>query len=200
MRSKNMEIGVTIQKFVNTFFEQQCRSPSLREIEYDTGISRQTIHRYLKFMDDKRILKYDGKVIRTKYIEDCLSCPLIKLEVVGDIPCGTPTSEEIHMEGHIFFPKDELGEGEFFALSAMGDSMIEAGIDDQDIVIVHRKNYAELKQIVVSLDEENRNTLKRLMHDGNRFYLHPENPSYEDIYPAELKVQGVAVKVIKNLT
>lgn len=60
-------------------------------------------------MDDKRRLKYDEQVIRTKYIEDYYSCFLIKFEVVGNIPCGAPTSEGIHTERYIIFPKDELG-------------------------------------------------------------------------------------------
>lgn len=57
MRLKNMEIGVVIEKFVNTFFDRQSRMTSLHEIEYDTGISRQIIPRYLKLMDDKWSIK-----------------------------------------------------------------------------------------------------------------------------------------------
>lgn len=199
MRHKDNETTVSIIEFVNIFFDKESRSPSLREIEYGTGISRQTAQRYLKDMDNNGIVRYDGKRIVTKHISECLSSPMIKLNLVGSIPCGDPTTEEIFCDDHIFFPRNLLSDGNYFVLRASGDSMVNAGIDDQDLVIVRYQETAKVKQIIAALDSENRNTLKRLMYDGSRYYLHPENPKYEDIYPEEIKIQGIAVKVIKNL-
>ena len=199
MRYKSTETTLAIEKFVNSFFDAENRSPSLREIERGVGISRQTVQRYLKDMDSQQLLRYDGKSIVTKYISERVSTSMIKLSIIGNIPCGVPTSEDSFSDEYIYFPQSLLSDGQHFILRASGDSMIGAGINDQDLVIVRCQRIADPDQIVVALDCENRTTLKRLKYDGYRYYLHPENPQYEDLYPSELKIQGIAVKVIKNL-
>ena len=78
--------------------------------------------------------------------------------------------------------------------------MIDAGIDDGDLVLIHQQDTANEGDIVVAL-VESENTLKRLAYDErkNRYYLHPENETYDDIYVENLSIQGVAVKVLKDL-
>ncbi len=194
--------GIIID-FVNEFYDKYLRSPSLREIETETGLSRQTSMRYLKRMDEEGILKYDGKVgtIVTEYIEKRTSKKFEELNIIGKIACGNPVTEEETRIGTIDFPIALLGSGEYFILQAYGDSMIDAGIEENDLVIVRRQSSAEYGNIVVAIDENNENTLKRFMYDKTkkRPYLHPENDKYDDIYQNEIKIQGVAVKVIKNL-
>ena len=194
--------GIIID-FVNEFYDKYLRSPSLREIETETGLSRQTSMRYLKRMDEEGILKYDGKVgtIVTEYIEKRTSKKFEELNIVGKIACGNPVTEEETRIGTIDFPIALLGSGEYFVLQAYGDSMIDAGIEENDLVIVRRQSSAEYGKIVVAIDENSENTLKRFMFDKKkkRPYLHPENDKYDDIYQNEIKIQGVAVKVIKNL-
>ena len=87
--------GIIID-FVNEFYDKYLRSPSLREIETETGLSRQTSMRYLKRMDEEAILKYDGKVgtIVTEYIEKRTSKKFEELNIVGKIACGNPVTEE----------------------------------------------------------------------------------------------------------
>lgn len=194
--------GILID-FVNEFYDKYLRSPSLREIETETGLSRQTSMRYLKRMDEEGILKYDGKVgtIVTEYIEKRTSKKFEELNIIGKIACGDPVTEEETRIGTIDFPIALLGSGEYFVLQAYGDSMIDAGIEEKDLVIVRRQSSADYGKIVVAIDENNENTLKRFMYDKKkkRPYLHPENDKYDDIYQNEIKIQGVAVKVIKNL-
>ncbi len=194
--------GIIID-FVNEFYDKYLRSPSLREIETETGLSRQTSMRYLKRMDEEGILRYDGKVgtIVTEYIEKRTSKKFEELSIIGKIACGNPVTEEETRIGTIDFPIALLGSGEFFVLQAYGDSMINAGIEENDLVIVRRQSSADYGKIVVAIDENSENTLKRFMYDKKkkRPYLHPENDKYDDIYQNEIKIQGVAVKVIKNL-
>ena len=86
-------------------------------------------------------------------------------------------------------------------LQASGDSMIDAGIDSGDLVLIKKQSTAEFGQIVVAL-VDNETTLKRLKKSKstNEIYLHPENPDYNDIYlDSDLVIQGVAVKVLKDL-
>lgn len=79
--------------------------------------------------------------------------------------------------------------------------MIDAGISDGDLVVVRKTTEADDGDIVVALTEETGTTLKRLLHDKNsgRVILHPENSSMQDMLFDSIAVQGIAVKVIKNL-
>lgn len=199
MRSIDKAKEKIIEDFIDSFFEEKMSTPSLREIERALNISRQTVQRYLKRMNDNHILTYDGRNILTKKMERFSSKRTVNLAVRGRIVCGDPTAEDENIEGFIEFPVSLLGKGKHFILRAYGDSMIDAGIGPDDLVIVCSQQTASINQIVAAIDDENRNTLKRLMYDGERYFLHPENKEYSDIYPQELRIQGVAVKVIKNL-
>ena len=77
--------------------------------------------------------------------------------------------------------------------------MIGAGIQDGDLVVIRKASHAAVGQIVVAIDDEGQTTLKRLTHDGERYYLHPENPEFADIYPEELRIQGVAELMLRDL-
>ena len=93
-----------------------------------------------------------------------------------------------------------LGQGKFFALHARGNSMINANIEDGDFVIVRQQNTAEDGQLVVALIDDEA-TLKRYYRDNKnrQIRLHPENDAMSDMYYDEIAIQGVAVKVIKDL-
>lgn len=201
MRTKSPEKAKAILEYVDSFFEDNLRTPSIREIEAGTGISRPMVQRYLVDMDEKGVIKYKGSNIITEFIERLTAQNTVRLPISGAIPCGEPQTEEELKDNFIEFPASMLGKGEYFVLLADGDSMIDSGIDDGDYVIVRKTNTADYGKIVVALDNDNRNTLKRLEFDNgnNRPYLHPENKKYKDIYPTELSIQGVAEKVIKNL-
>ena len=199
MRTKSKTKEIIILSCINSFFDENYRSPSLREIEGLTKISRQTVQRYLKSLCEANELEYDGRAIVTKHIKNKTSSVLIHVPVLGRIACGALESQEEFVEDYVHLPVSFLGEGEFFALKTYGDSMINIGIEHGDLVIVKKQQFALDNQIVVAIDECNQNTLKRLKYNGSRYYLHAENDKYNDIYPNELKIQGVAVKVIKNI-
>ena len=101
---------------------------------------------------------------------------------------------------------DYFGSGEYFALVAEGDSMVNVGIDEGDLVIVRRQSICEDGQIAVvqienESDDECSATLKRVFRDKKhkRFRLHPENDTMEDFYADNVEIIGIAVKVLKNL-
>lgn len=204
MRSKSPEKARKIIDFINGYFDEYRCSPSLRDIENGTGISRQTALRYINEMKDEGLLEYDGKNgVITKHIDHLTDSASrnLHLPIIGRIACGDPTSEESENEGFVDFPVSLLSGNDYFVLRAYHDSMIDAGIDDGDLVIVRHTNTARRGDIVVALDENGQNTLKRLMYDSRRerYYLHPENENYDDIYTDEISIQGVAEKVIKSL-
>lgn len=84
------------------------------------------------------------------------------LPISGVVPCGEPQTEEELNDSFIEFPTSMLGKGEYFVLLADGDSMTDARIDDGNYVIIRKTNTADYGKNVVALDNDNRNTLKRL--------------------------------------
>lgn len=201
MRQKNPETAKRIISYVDSFFEQNQRTPSLREIAQGTGIPRDTARRYLLDLNQAGKLHYDGKRILTDSIAAMLPSRIRRIPIAGTVTCGEFRQEEEMQTDFLELPAEMLGEGKYFALIADGDSMHGAGIDQGDLVIVRRAHHAQYGQIVVALDDEGRNTLKTLLYSRQkgRAYLHPENPDFPDIYPEELSIQGVAEKVIKSL-
>jgi len=125
---------------------------------------------------------------------------ILNLPVLGKIPCGEK-KDGAENEGKVFPICDSvLDTGEYFVVIAEGDSMVDAGIDDGDYVIVKSQPVAEDGQIVVAfIDGET--TLKRFFRDekNKKIILHPENENYEDIAYDYLEIQGIAVHVIKKI-
>ena len=130
-----------------------------------------------------------------KIQKDTLSVP-----IVGSVACGTPVLSEENIEDYITIPRKLTGTGNFYILRAFGDSMIEAGIEDGDLVLVHNTHEAQDGQIVVAL-VENETTLKRIYIDDKhkKIILHPENKNMRDMVFDEVSIQGVAVSVLKRL-
>ena len=120
--------------------------------------------------------------------------------VLGSIACGLPEYAEENFEEYVALPTALFGSGESFLLRANGNSMIEAGIEPGDLVVVRKQATAEEGDIVVAL-VENETTLKRYYKDHQRrcVRLHPENSRMKDIYVQECSIQGVAQHVIKAL-
>ena len=137
--------------------------------------------------------KKDGKV--AKVLADTVRVP-----IVGSIACGTPMLAEENIESYIPISSSILGTGNFFALHARGNSMVNANIEDGDFVIVRQQNTAEEGQIIVALIDDEA-TLKRFYTDRRRrkVRLHPENDEMEDMYFDSIDIQGIVVKVIKDV-
>ncbi len=199
MQSKDPKRIDAIRSFVQTFEKQNGRTPTVREIAGGTGISRSAAQRYLVAMDGDRDFSYhDG----------CIETPLTRrtqmrstmVGVIGEIACGLPRYADEVAEEYLPLPVSLTGEGEFFLLRAVGESMIEAGISDGDLVLIRKQNTARTGQIVVALTEDEA-TLKRYFPEPGkrRIRLHPENSSMKDLYVPDCLIQGVAVKVIKEL-
>lgn len=201
MQTKNAELMNSILEYVDREYETSGRTPSVREIAAQFGISKSCVSNYIAAMREKGMLESSGgwRDIRTAKMEKRQQC-VEYIPVIGSIACGTPMLAEQNIETYLPIPKDFLGTGTYFILKAYGDSMVNAGIDDGDMVIVRQQETAEEGQIVVAL-VENETTLKRYYLDSKRkrICLHPENDAMEDMYYKSIDIQGVAIKVIKDL-
>lgn len=197
MRTKDPELMKQILEYIEDYYIDHNASPSTTRIAEQMGISRGTAHKYLVEMDERGMLSYQGRKITTERTEK-MHTSTFRAAVVGDILCGLPNIAEEHIEEYVSLPESMFGSGEFYILRARGESMIEAGIDPGDLVVIRKQETAENGQIVVALVDEEA-TLKRFYIEDNRVRLHPENSEMKDIYVDHCIIQGVAVKVIKDI-
>lgn len=199
MKTINDERVELIKSCVEEYFDLFGFSPSIREISNVTKISKSTVQRYIECMESYGIITRENGFIETEYMSKT-DRNMISVAVVGQIHCGDLAEEEEYIDEYIKLPRSWLGKGKFFILTANGNSMIEAGIDDGDLVVIRQQNHASVGDIVVAL-AEGKNTLKRYLRDdkNHKIILHPENSALEDIIVDECQIQGVAVKVIKSL-
>ena len=204
MRSKNTSYYSTIVNFVNEYFDGSGRSPSTREIEEGTGISRPTVQRYLRELCERGEIEYDGhRGIVTDYMRGAAG-GTSRVMMGNSIPCGMLSEVcEAELES-IRLPTALTGSGEFFLLTAKGNSMINAGIDDGDLVLIRRCETVREGRIAAFLYDNSETTLKRFKRDKNAIYLIPENDEMDPIVISgrdreRLIIQGEAIMVMKNL-
>lgn len=124
----------------------------------------------------------------------------VSVPMMGRIAAGVPISAIQNHTQDISCPPDLLGSGEHFALEVKGDSMIEAGIQEGDIVIIKRTSTAENGDIIVALVEQEEATLKRLRKKGASVALEAANPKYETriFGPDQVDIQGRLVALMRR--
>lgn len=199
MRSKNIDTMNRIKEFIEQYYKEHYNSPSTTKIAEEVGIARGTAHKYLVEMRERGILSYSGREISTEMIRK-ISLESNRAAVLGNIACGLPQLAEENIEEYVSLPEALFGKGPFYILRARGESMIDAGIDPGDLVVIRSQEEAKEGDIVVALID-NEATLKRFYRDkkNKRIRLHPENETMEDIFVDNCNIQGVAVNVIKRL-
>ena len=197
MRSKDKGLLAEIEKYVCNFTDSNGISPTMQEIADAVGVSKATVHRYITQLCEDGVIDYSGvrSITSTK-----AKVQVVRVPVLGRIACGIPKFAEENIEEYVKLPVALFGNGDYFLLRAYGDSMVEVGIEDGDLVLIRQQNYADRGQIIVALVEDDA-TLKRYYPEpeNNRVRLHPENSRMEDIYVDSCQIQGVAVKVLKDL-
>ena len=123
-----------------------------------------------------------------------------KVSVLGSIAAGTPVEAIQHEVDKVALPEDLQKNGEYFGLKVKGDSMIEAGINNGDTVIIKKTSTADTGQIAVVLIDEQEATLKRIRKKGNTIALEAANKNYDTkIYASNrIKIQGRLVSLYRN--
>jgi repressor LexA len=196
MRTIDKDTLEKVAKYNIEYQKEHGISPSYRRIMNDLKLgSLATVQRYLN------VLEKQGRIHRTKLgnidtLPQLHTGEVTIAPLVGEVACGEPTLSVEHIEESFALPKSLFGGGELFMLRTFGDSMIDAGIEKGDLIVLRKQNYANDGEIVVAL-VDGENTLKRLFHRGNEIILHPENKTMEDIVVKECQVQGVLVSCIK---
>ena len=204
MRTKDLGRMEQIRAFVETYCRERGGSPSVAELARGVGVAKTTAYRYLLEMNDRGLLRYDGRAIETAETEKCAT-DYVSAPLVGSVRCGDPEAETEQVEAYVNLPTAIFGRGDFYLLRAAGDSMVDAGIAEGDLVLIRRQPNCQPGDIVVALDDRGENTLK--IYSGADpdtglavlSYANAQRYPGRRILLRELTVQGVAVKVIRDL-
>ena len=200
MRRKNPRLMNEIVDYVDRYVQRNRKSPSTKEISEHVALGRTAVYNYLVALNEAGRIEYDGKTILTPKTRGILH-GMCNIGVLGDVPCGPPYESDLVFDEYVELPPSLVGNGDAFGLYAKGDSMIGAGILTGDLVVVQRRETANIGDIVVAWVDGIGNTLKRFNRDGKDVLLEPENENYEKIRvkESECRIQGVAVTVIRKL-
>jgi repressor LexA len=195
-----------IWDFLVDYVDRHGYPPTVREIGEAVGLaSPSTVHAHLANLERAGLLKRDPTKPRALELvgrerREAPTGELDKLPLVGQIAAGGPLLAEENVEDHLAVPETLRGD---FLLRVKGDSMINAGILDGDIVVVQRTQDARNGEIVVALAGEDESadeaTVKRLFRENGRVRLQPENDALEPIFAPHVQVLGRVTGVFRQL-
>ena len=185
-----------VYKFTAEYLETNGFPPSVREICAQLNIkSTATAYTYIERLKSRGLLNNTPQKKRSLTVAG-QSKSFKTVPLVGEITAGKPIFAVENLEGYFPLPADFSG-SEGFALRVSGESMINAGIYDKDIIIVNRQDSADNGDIVVALigDEA---TVKRFYKRDGKFILHPENDTMQDMMFDEISVLGVVKGLMRK--
>jgi repressor LexA len=193
-----------IWTFLTEYVDRHGYPPTVREIGEAVGLaSPSTVHAHLANLERAGLLRRDPtkpRALELSARRGSAGAVAQKLPLVGQIAAGGPLLAEQNIEDEIAVPETLRGD---FLLRVRGDSMIEAGILDGDLVVVRRTQDARNGEIVVALagDDESADeaTVKTFYREKGRVRLQPENSALEPIYAEHVQILGVVTGVFRSL-
>jgi repressor LexA len=192
-----------ILTFVQRYAEAHGYPPSVREIGQALGLtSSSTVHSHLSALEKKGFVRRDPSKPRAlEVLRDEREIPARKtvvVPIVGRVTAGQPILAQQNIEDYFPLPLDFVRAEECFMLQVQGDSMINAGIFDKDLIVVRRQSHAANGDIVVARIEDEA-TVKRFFRENDRIRLQPENDTMQPIYSRDVVIEGLVVAVIRRL-
>jgi repressor LexA len=193
-----------ILDFIQRTVRDRGYPPTVREIGEAVGLtSSSSVHAQLENLGRRGLLRKDPAKPRAIEVAGARPARAVDVPVVGRIAAGAPVLADEHVEGHLPVAEELAGSGELFALRVHGDSMVDAGILDGDLVVVRRQDVARDGTVVVALlpgPAEDEATVKRLRRTSGKVVLAPENPAMEPFdMPPGGRILGVVVAVLRKL-
>jgi repressor LexA len=202
-----------ILAYINQYMEENGVPPTIREIQHGTGTSSTSMVSYhLKGLESKQLInRYERRsrgvlphAVNRASLRDIVSVPIVG-RIVASEPAPTPDSDALRdAENTVQIAKSLVGNGEgLYALEVKGNSMIDALINDGDIVVMRRTEEVKNGDLAaVFLTDRNESTLKRVYRekDGRRLKLKPENPTMKPFYvdARNAMIQGKVMCVIRK--
>lgn len=192
-----------VLKFIEDYQMEHGSSPTLREMREYFGVSSDnSILKHIKALEEKGYIQKDDTPRGIKLlssVKERLDSGEFRLPLLGMIPAGGPVLSEEYIEKWMNVGEDAVYKlKDSYLLRVKGNSMIDVGIYEDDVLIVCGSLQPKIGDVVVAL-VDNQNTVKKYMRDSNgKVYLKAENPQYENIYPeGELCIQGVVTGLLR---
>jgi len=195
-----------ILDILKKFIAKKGYPPTVREIGKLANLSSPaTIHFHLKKLEEKNYIKKDNNKNRTieilvpnEYLEK--NNTVVDVPLLGKVTAGTPIEAIETPDEYFSLPTNLItSKNEIFTLKVSGESMINVGIYDGDILIVERKNTARNGEIVVAMTTDNEVTLKTFYKESNYFRLQPENDTMEPIILNNVIILGKAIGLYRKI-
>jgi len=201
-----------IWNFLTEYVDEHGYPPTVREIGEAVGLaSPSTVHAHLANLERVGLIKCDPTKPRALELRrdpkpqaaPAAAEDVHRLPLVGEIAAGGPLLAEQNVEEYVAVPEPLARGGEEFLLRVRGDSMINAGILEGDVVVVRREQTARDGEIVVALagqdDTADEATVKRFFREDGRVRLQPENDALDPIYADHVQILGVVTGVFRSL-
>lgn len=199
------------QQSILNFIKEEVRTkgypPSVREIAEAVGLaSSSTVHGHLSRLESKGFIRRDPTKPRAiEILERTEESNIPKEEaryapLIGKVTAGIPITAVENIEEYIPLPSTAAGpDDNLFVLTIQGDSMIEAGILNKDMVIVKQQNTAQNGEIIVAMTDENEATVKRFFKEKNHIRLQPENATMEPLLYENVTVLGKVIGLYRDI-
>ena len=185
--------------FLKSYLEEYGTAPSYEEIRRQLRLSSlSTVRKHLKQLERKGYLRSPWMSQKRALSLVAHGRPSVSLPLLGAVAAGAPI-EAVEVPDQVEVPESLLRGGECFALRVKGDSMIEDGIHDSDIILVKKQESAENGQTVVALIEGEA-TVKKFYRRGKQVELIPANPAMETmvVEAGKVKIQGVVIGLMRK--
>src|SRR5439155_20413076 len=177
---------------------------TVREIGLEIGVASScTVQRHLDALERKGFIKRDRYKYRSIELADTpypLITRAVNVPILGSIAAGAPILANEHIEDTFALPLDIVGDDKIFMLRVRGDSMINAGIFDGDLVAIRQQATARNGEIVAALVEDEEATVKRFHKDGRQVRLLAENDAYPPIVSDSIRILGKVILSIHQFS
>ena len=195
---RTSEKQLAILDYIRQEIEQKGYPPSVREICAAVGLkSTSSVHAHLTQLEKKGLLRRDSTKPRAMEVLDGGSTRGRSVPLVGRVTAGLPILATENIEDYLVLPQSLSGRGDLFALRVQGESMIEAGIMDGDIIVLRQQENADNGDIVVAMIEDEA-TVKRIFYEDHHVRLQPENSAMEPIYADSVQVLGRLIALFRQ--
>ena len=187
-----------ILDFIRKEIEDKGYPPSVREICAAVGLkSTSTVHAHLNNLEKRGLIRRDSTKPRALEILDNSVARGRSVPLVGKVTAGLPILAVENIEDYLTLPQHMVGGDDLFCLRVQGESMIDVGILDGDIIVVRQQETAENGEIVVAMIEDEA-TVKRIFYEPERVRLQPENATMEPIYADSVSVLGKVTALFRQ--